>query len=96
MSDFGKIIGGKLYYAPTILNKDGKQYINPPVDLILEYGYKPLEYTMVPDNINGYHVVSSWEDLGDRLIQRWNYEPNAVLDELVKRVEELEKRLAAK
>lgn len=90
---YGKLIGGKMVEAPNILNKDGKQYINPPEWLYLDYGYLPLEYTTIPDRIEGYHLVQSWIDYGDRLVQRWNYEIDAEISELMQRLNELETKL---
>lgn len=54
---YGKLIGGKMIEAPNVLNKDGKQYINPPDELYREYGYLPLEYTNIPVMKIGYHLV---------------------------------------
>lgn len=71
---YGKLLGAKMIEAPNILNKDGKQYINPPEELYLEYGYLPLEYTVIPNVAEGYHLVQSWIDMGNRLLQKWNYE----------------------
>lgn len=71
---YGKLIGAEMFEAPNILNKNGKQYINPPHELYLEYGYLPLEYTTIPDIKKGYHLVQSWINNGDKLIQKWNYE----------------------
>lgn len=66
---YGKLIGAKMFEAPNILNKDGKQYINPPEKLYLEYGYLPLEYTIIPDVREGYHLVHSWIEVENKLIQ---------------------------
>ena len=89
---YGKLIGGKLIEAPNVLNKDGKQYINPPKELYLEYGYLPLEYTNIPDIKLGYHLVQSWINVNNTLVQRWNYELDEVanVSELQGKINQLE------
>ena len=47
---YGKLIGAKLFEAPNILNKDGKQYINPPESVYLELGYFPVQYLYLSSN----------------------------------------------
>lgn len=89
---YGKLIGAKMIEAPNVLNKNGKQYINPPEELYLEYGYLPLEYTHIPDIKNGYHLVQSWINMSDRLVQQWNYEKDDT-SELQNRINELEEIL---
>lgn len=90
---YGKLIGAKMYTAPNILNKDGKQYINPVDEMYLEFGYLPLEYTTIPDILEGYHLVQSWVDMGDRLVQKWNYEADAETSILIKRLNELKEKV---
>lgn len=91
---YGKLLNGKLVEAPNVLNKDGKQYINPPEELYLEYGYLPLEYTTIPNIKEGYHLIQSWVNSGDKLTQSWNYEAdekidNSKLQEKIDRLEEI-------
>lgn len=91
---YGKLIGGKLIEAPNVLNKNGKQYINPPEELYIEYGYLPLEYTTIPNLKEGYHLVQSWINISDRLKQIWNYEAdekvdNSKLQEKINKLEEI-------
>lgn len=91
---YGKLIGAEMHKAPNVLNKDGKQYINPPHELYLEYGYLPLEYTIIPDVKKGYHLVQSWINMSDRLVQKWNYEldknsNNSELQEKINKLEEI-------
>lgn len=91
---YGKLIGGKLFEAPNILNKDGKQYVNPPEWLYLEYGYLPLEYATIPDILVGYHLVQSWTNVGDKLIQSWNYEADNDSN-LLQKIKELQEQIDA-
>ena len=91
---YGKLLNGKLVEAPNVLNKDGKQYINPPEELYLEYGYLPLEYTTIPDVKEGYHLVQSWVNVGDKMIQGWNYEADEETIASAKKLKELEDKVA--
>lgn len=52
MIKYIKIIGGEVYDAPSIIIKDGKQYINPPKELYIEMGYEPIEYDKESENDN--------------------------------------------
>lgn len=90
---YGKLIGGKMIEAPNILNKNGKQYINPSEEMYLEFGYLPLEYTKIPDMIDGYHLVQSWINMEDRLVQKWNYEVDIETSILIKKINELEEKV---
>ena len=91
---YGKLVGAKMVEAPNVLNKDGKQYINPPEELYFEYGYLPLEYTTIPELKEGYHLVQSWISIENRLVQRWNYEADeetdtSKLQEKINKLEEI-------
>lgn len=87
---YGKLIGAKMFDAPNVLNKDGKQYINPSDEMYREFGFLPLEYTTIPDMKEGYHLVQSWINGNDRLVQIWNYEADVETSILIKRLNELE------
>ena len=90
---YGKLIGAKMFDAPNILNKDGKQYINPPEEMYLEFGFLPLEYTTIPEMKEGYHLVHSWVNMENRLVQVWNYEPDVETSALIKYLNELENKV---
>lgn len=91
---YGKLIGAKMFNAPNVLNKDGKQYINPPEELYLEYGYLPLEYTTIPDMKDGYHLVQSWITMENKLVQIWNYERDDDSTEtLTQKIKQLEEQI---
>ena len=68
---YGKLINGHLFYAPNPINTDNNWYGNPPVNIYLEQGYKPVEYTEEPEYIEGYEYISEWEETEDKIIQRW-------------------------
>lgn len=91
---YGKLIGGELSQAPNVLIKDGKQYINPSEIMYLQYGYLPMEYTTIPDMKYGYHLVQSWVEINDKLVQKWNYEiddkvDTSILQNKINKLEEI-------
>lgn len=71
MINYGKINFNYLEYAPNPINIDNNWYGNPPVNIYLEQGYKPVEYTEEPEYIEGYEYISEWEETEDKIIQRW-------------------------
>lgn len=93
MTEYGKLIGGKLYRAPLILNKDGKQYINPPDGMYLEFGFLPMEYSDALEYKEGYHLISSWQEHEGKLVQVWNYEQDIETSALMKNISELEEKI---
>lgn len=68
--NYGKIVNNKLEYAyrPMLIN--GEWHSNPSNELLLELGYKPIEYTEMPVK-EGYYYTSSFEDEGSKILQVW-------------------------
>lgn len=34
-------------------------------------GYKPVEFTPMPEEVEGYHYVPRWEEQTDSIVQTW-------------------------
>ena len=68
--NYGKIIDGQLEYAYRPMEIKGEWHSNPSEELLLELGYKPIEYTEMPVK-EGYYYTSSFEDEGDKIVQVW-------------------------
>jgi len=68
---FAKLIDGELRRAPNKLPGDGVTVYNPPAEMYLEAGYKPVQFTTSPDAPDGYTYESGWEEQEDRIIQTW-------------------------
>ena len=72
---YGKLIEGNLQIAPKKLNGDGVVVYNPPAEMYLEQGWKPVEYTDPPEAPSGYYYESGWEEQTDAIVQTWALTP---------------------
>ena len=68
---YAKLINNEIKFAPNPINIDNNWYGNPPVNIYLEQGYKPVEYAEEPEYLEGYEYISEWEETEDKIIQRW-------------------------
>lgn len=71
----GKLIDGNLTIAPRKLNGDGVVVYNPPAEMYLAAGYKPVEFTDSPEAPEGYTYESAWEDTAESIVQTWALVP---------------------
>lgn len=71
---YAKLIDDNIYYAPRKVNYEDKIIYNPTDDIILELGYKEVEYTDQPIVEEGYIAVEGWEELEDKIKQIWTIE----------------------
>lgn len=65
---YGKIKNGKLILAPEIVNRDGAIIFDNQT-LYVENGYKKIIYATPPDNIEGFDLISSWEEQQNSILQ---------------------------
>lgn len=68
---YGKIINGVLCYAPKKIKHGDSITYNPPVEMILQEGYKPIIETEMPEAPDGYHYELSYADEGDNIVCVW-------------------------
>lgn len=69
---YGKIINGKLTYAPHRIVLSGMQIFNPTEDQLTQAGYKPVTETPMPDDApEGQHYEPTYSDTGDTITQVW-------------------------
>lgn len=69
---YAKLIDGVLRIAPKMLPGDGVNVWNPPAEMYLSQGWKPVTYTDVPDDPpDGYYYESGWEDQENAIVQTW-------------------------
>ena len=60
---YGKLIDGALHIASKKLPGVGTTVYNPPAELYLAAGYKPVTFTDPPDDPPaGYTYESGWEE----------------------------------
>lgn len=72
---YGKLIDGELCGAPKKLNGDGVVVYNPPAEMYLEQGWKPVRFTDEPEAPSGYTFESGWEEQTDAIVQTWTLTP---------------------
>lgn len=68
---YGKLENGALRYAPRKLPGDGVTIWNPPAEMYLAAGYKPVTFTEAPEAPEGYYYESGWEETADSIVQTW-------------------------
>ncbi len=69
---YGKLINDELKIAPSKLPGDGVTVYNPPAEMYLAQGWKPVTFTEPPgDPPEGYHYESGWEEQTEEIVQTW-------------------------
>ena len=87
---YGKIINGKLTYAPHRIVLGGMQIFNPTADQLIQAGYKPVTETPMPEEPapDGQHYEASYADSGDSITQSWVLVENEEVEPAGKTLEE--------
>lgn len=68
---YGKLIDGNLQIAPRKLPGEGVVVYNPPAEMYLAAGFKPVEFTDAPEAPEGYYYDSGWEEQEEAIVQTW-------------------------
>lgn len=72
---YGKIIDDELQLSPHRVIYNGMQIYNPPADVLLALGYKPVRFQDPPDVPQGYMLVESWQETSEEILQIWTLIP---------------------
>ena len=72
---YAKLIDNELHTAPKMLPGDGVNVWNPPAEMYLEQGWKPVQFTDEPEAPSGYYYESGWEEQTDAIVQTWTLTP---------------------
>lgn len=72
---FAKLIDGDLQIAPKKLPGDGVIVYNPPAEMYLAQGWKPVTFVDPPEAPSGYYYESGWEEQTDAIMQTWTLTP---------------------
>lgn len=72
---YGKLIDGNLQSAPSKLSGEGVIIYNPPAEMYLERGWKPVTFTEPPEAPVDYYYESGWEEGEDAIVQTWTLTP---------------------
>ena len=62
---------GQLQIAPKKLPGDGVVVYNPPAEMYLEAGWKPVEFVEAPEATEGFYYESGWEEQAESIVQTW-------------------------
>lgn len=68
---YAKLIDGNLEIAPRKLPGEGVVVYNPPAEMYLAAGFKPVEFTDAPEAPEGYYYDSGWEEQEEAIVQTW-------------------------
>lgn len=69
---YGTLNNGVVTYAPDIIRLDDVTIINPPEEVLIEQGYKPIIRTDQPESEDGFYFNSVWEEIDGVIKQVWN------------------------
>ena len=72
---YGKLIDGDLVIAPRTVIVGDRHIGNPPSELLVELGYKPVTFTEPPEVETGYIAVPVWTETAEAIVQTWTVEP---------------------
>ena len=72
---YAKIIEGEILIAPNKLPGDGVVVYNPPAEMYLAQGWKPVQFTDAPEAPTGYYYESGWEETAESIVQTWTLVP---------------------
>lgn len=72
---YAKLLDGKPVYAPNPILHNGVWIGNPPPEVYLTEGYKPVRYIDPPSVDPGYVAVEMWQETKEEIVQTWAVEP---------------------
>lgn len=78
---YAKLIDGAIRFAPNPIVIADRQIGNPPDEVYLSEGYKPVTYTDPPETEPGYIAVPGWEETEEAIVQIWTEELAPVSEE---------------
>lgn len=72
--DYAKLIDGAIRFASNPIIVADRQIGNPPGEVYLSEGFKPVTYTDPPEVEPGYIAVPGWEETETEIVQTWTIE----------------------
>lgn len=79
---YAKLINGSIIYAPNPILHDGLWYGNPPPEVYLTEGYKPVRYTNQPEPQGVGRWEETWTETDEAIVQGWVWHEAADEDEI--------------
>ena len=68
---YGKLTDGRLITAPKMLVIGSTKVWNATAEQYAAAGYKPVEFTEMPEAPEGYYYESGWEEQETAIVQTW-------------------------
>lgn len=81
-----KLVNGAISYAPKKIIIDGKTIFNPGEELLIELGYKSIEYN---ENIYNSYYVEKWIEEDNKIVQTWILDESDIENIRVRKREEI-------
>lgn len=72
---YAKLTEAGIVFAPRRLRMGGTTVYNPPAELLLELGYKPVIYSEAPEVGEGFEAAPGWTETEDAIVRTWTLEP---------------------
>jgi hypothetical protein len=79
---YAKLINSIPTYAPNPILHNGLWYGNPPPEVYLAEGYKPVTYTDQPEPQGVGWYVETWTESDDAIVQGWEWHEATDEDEI--------------
>lgn len=79
---YAKLINGSIIYAPNPILHDGLWYGNPPAEVYLTEGYKPVTYADQPEPQGVGRWEEKWTETDEAIVQGWVWHEATDEDEI--------------
>ena len=79
---YAKLINGYPVFAPNPILHNGMWYGNPPGEVYLEQGYKPVQYTDQPEPQGVGRYEATWTETDEAIVQGWTWHEATDEDEI--------------
>lgn len=79
---YAKLIDGFPQFALNLILHNGLWHGNPPPEVYLEEGYKPVTYTDQPEPQGVGWWIEKWEETDEAIVQGWVWHEATDEDEI--------------
>lgn len=79
---YAKLINASLVYTPNPILHDGMIRYNPPSEVYLEHGYKPVQYVDQPEPQGVGRWNEVWTETDEAIVQGWSWHEATDEDEI--------------
>ena len=69
---YAKLQNNTLQIAPNQVQLAGQIVINPSEEILLAFGYLPVQYTDPPAVDDGYYAAPRWTQIETAIVQEWD------------------------